>query len=267
MSASTRLVDKLKGVEIFCVWKYIIGLILEENDLAKFIKKNVLEPEENAAKEKYKKDMIKVKRIIADSIKDHLIPQVSSKNTPKDMFDALTKMYEGKNINQKMNLRTQLKNTKMQKGETIQYYFSRVSQFKEQLEAIGDNLDEDELVMTTLNGLTRPWDAFLQTICARKEKLQFDSLWEECVQEEARVANREAVLLRDEDQALPAHAKGGKKKSHFQKETHFHKKSHSPKRFQKYHKGQRKGNNFSSYQCYHCDNMGHIAKNCPARKE
>jgi hypothetical protein len=267
MSASTKLVDKLEGVENFHAWKYRIGLILEENDLAKFIKENVPEPEENATKEKYKKDMIKAKRIIADSIKDHLIPQVSSKNTPKDMFDALTRMYEGRNINRKMNLRTQLKNTKMQKGETVQDYFSRVSQFKEQLEAIGDNLDEDELVMTTLNGLTRPWDAFIQTICARKEKLQFDSLWEECVQEEARVANREAILLRDEDQALAAHAKGGKGKSHFQKETHFHKESHSPKRFQKYHKGQRKGKDFSSYQCYHCDKMGHIAKNCPAKRE
>jgi hypothetical protein len=115
--------------------------------------------------------MIRAKRIIIDSIKDHLIPQVSSKNTPKDMFDALTRMYEGKNINQKINLRTQLKNTKMEKGETIQDYFSRVSQFKEQLEAIGDNLDEDELIMTALNGLTRPWDAFIQTICARKGAL------------------------------------------------------------------------------------------------
>jgi hypothetical protein len=217
MSASTKLVDKLEGVENFRAWKYKIGLILEENDLAKFIKENVPEPEEDAAKEKYKKDMIKAKRIIADSIKDHLIPQVSSKNTPKDMFDALTRMYEGKNINRKMNLRTQLKNTKMQKGETVQDYFSRVSQFKEQLEAIGDNLDEDELIMTTLNGLTRPWDAFIQTICARKEKLQFDSLWEECVQEEARVANREAILLRDEDQALAAHAKGRKEKVSFSK--------------------------------------------------
>jgi hypothetical protein len=156
MYASTKLVDKLEGVENFRSWKYIIGLILKENDLAKFIKENVLGPEENAAKEKYKKDMIKAKRIIVDFIKYHLMPQVSSKNTPKDMFDALTKMYEGRNINQKMNLRTQLKNTRMQKGETIQDYFSRVSQFKEQLEAIGNEIDEDELVMTTLNGLTRP---------------------------------------------------------------------------------------------------------------
>jgi hypothetical protein len=59
--------------------------------------------------------MVRAKRIIVDSIKDHLISQVSSKNTPKEMFDALTRMYEGRKINQKMNLRTQLKNTKMQK--------------------------------------------------------------------------------------------------------------------------------------------------------
>jgi hypothetical protein len=46
------------------------------------------------------------------------------------MFDALTRMYEGNNINQKMNLRTQLKSTRMQKGEKIHEYFSRISQFK-----------------------------------------------------------------------------------------------------------------------------------------
>ena len=131
MSASTKLVDKLEGVENFRAWKYRIALILEENDLAKFIKENVLEPEEDAAKAKYKKDMVRAKRIIADSIKDHLIPQVASKNTPKYMFDALTRMYEGKNINWKMNLRTQLKNTKMQKGEIGHDYFSSISQFKE----------------------------------------------------------------------------------------------------------------------------------------
>jgi hypothetical protein len=43
-------------------------------------------------------------------------------------------------------------------------------------------------MMKNINGLTRPWDVFIQTICARKEKIQFDRLWEECVQEEARVA-------------------------------------------------------------------------------
>jgi hypothetical protein len=145
---------------------------------------------------------------------------VTSKKTPKEMFDVLTILYEGRNINRKMNLRTQLKSTRMRKGETIREYFSIISQFKEHIEEIEDTIDEDELIMTTLNGLTIPWDAFFQTICTRKEKLHFDSLWEECVKEEARVANREALLSRDEYQALTTHTKGGRKRYYFQKETH-----------------------------------------------
>jgi hypothetical protein len=71
--------------------------------------------------------------------------------------------------------------------------------------------------MIALNGLSIPWDTFIQTICARKEKLLFDSLWEECIQEESRVANWEALLSRDEDQTLATHTKGRRKKSYFQK--------------------------------------------------
>jgi hypothetical protein len=118
------------------------------------------------------------------------------------MFDSLRGLYEGKNINHNMNLRTRLKNTRMQKGESIQEYFSRISQFKEQLEVIIDDIEEHKLIMTTLNGLTIPWDVFIQTICAITEKLKFDGLWEECIQEETRVDNREALLARDEDQSL-----------------------------------------------------------------
>ena len=64
--------------------------------------------------------MAKAKRIIADSIKDHLIPHVSSFKAAKEVYDALTKMFEGKNINWKMTLRNQLKNAKIQNSKTIQ---------------------------------------------------------------------------------------------------------------------------------------------------
>jgi hypothetical protein len=73
----------------------------------------VSEPEDAVEKAKHQKGSIRAQRIIADSIKDHLIPYVLFKKTPKEMFDVLSKLYEGKNINRKMNLRSQLKNTKM----------------------------------------------------------------------------------------------------------------------------------------------------------
>ena len=60
MSPSTKLDDKLEGIENFCSWKYIIGLIIEENDHAKLIKEVVLDLEEDEAKEKHNKDMISV---------------------------------------------------------------------------------------------------------------------------------------------------------------------------------------------------------------
>ena len=119
MAPSTKLEDKLEGIENFQAWKYRIGLILQENDLDKYIKEEFPEPEETEAKEKNKKDMIRAQRIIADSIKDHLISQVSSKKTPKEMYDSLARMYEERHINRKMNLRAQLKSTKMSHGESI----------------------------------------------------------------------------------------------------------------------------------------------------
>ena len=53
----------------------------------------------------HKKNVMKAKKIIVDSIMDQLVPQVCSLKTPKEMFDSLTKLFEGKNINQKMTLR------------------------------------------------------------------------------------------------------------------------------------------------------------------
>ena len=112
--------------------------------------------------------MAKDKRIIADSIKYHLIPHVSTFKTPKEVYDALIKMFERNNINQKMTLRNKLKNVKIQNSEIIQSYFTRVAQIKEQLEGIEENVEEGEIVMTSLNGLPRSWDSFIQGICARR---------------------------------------------------------------------------------------------------
>ena len=132
--------------------------------------------------------------IIVDSIKDHLIPHVSYKKIPKKMYDAISRMYAGRNINRKMNVIAQLKSTNKSKGESIQDYFTRVSQFREQICAIVDTLDEHDQVMTALNALTRPWDSLIQSLGPRKRKYEFDIGWEDCIQEEAKVANRESLL-------------------------------------------------------------------------
>ena len=61
-------------------------LILEEHDLENYVKGEVEEPEGDEGKAKLKKILVKSKSIIVDSIKDHLIPHVSSLKTPKEII-------------------------------------------------------------------------------------------------------------------------------------------------------------------------------------
>ena len=60
-----------------------------------------------------------------------------------------------------MTLRNQLKNVNISNAETIQSYFTRVSQIKEQLVAIEEEEENAEVVIDTLNGLPGSWDSFI----------------------------------------------------------------------------------------------------------
>ena len=78
MSHHTKLDEKLEGADNFRAQKYRISLVLEENELDSYINEEVPVPKGDEAKALHKKKLVMAKRIIADSIKDHLIPQVSS---------------------------------------------------------------------------------------------------------------------------------------------------------------------------------------------
>lgn len=139
----------------------------------------------------------------------------------------------------------------MYDSESIQSYFMRVSQIKEQIEAIGDSVEEEELVMTTMNGLPRPWDPFIKRIYSRRNLTKFSRLWEDCTQEEARLEARKEKLGNEENQALTAHARKGKNKV----------EDRPPRKFQKYQK--KKQRDYSTIRCFSCQKVGHIARHCP----
>ena len=67
-----------------------------------------------------------------------------------------------------MTLRKQLKNVNIQNAETIQSYFTRVSQIEEQIVAV-EEAENAEVVIATLNDLSGSWDSFMQGMCARRK--------------------------------------------------------------------------------------------------
>ena len=74
MSHHTKLDEKLEGDDNFRAWKYRISPVLEENELDSYISEEVPVLEGDEAKALHKKKLVMAKRIIANSIKDHLIP-------------------------------------------------------------------------------------------------------------------------------------------------------------------------------------------------
>ena len=86
--------------------------------------------------------------------------------------------------------------------------------------------------------------------------MKFDIVWEDCIQEEARVANKES-LLREDDQTLDIHTKG-------RKQSNFKKGSHKPSknRFQKKRENNQK-KYYSKYQCYNSHKIGQLTKEFP----
>ena len=93
--------------------------------------------------------------------------------------------------------------------------------------------------------------------------MMFKVVWEDCIQEETRVANREA-LLKEYDQSLATHTKRRRSQSNF-KRRNF-KESQPPRRIQR-RREIHPDKDYSGFQCFHCDKIGHIARNCPIKKQ
>ena len=51
---------------------------------------------------------------------------------------------------------------KIQNAETIHPYFTGVSQIKEQLVVVEEEVENTEVVIATLNGLPGSWDSFMR---------------------------------------------------------------------------------------------------------
>ena len=115
------------------------------------------------------------------------------------------------------------------------------------------------MVITTLNGLSREWNSFIRGLCSRRRLNKFNKLWEECVQEEGRIANRKEKLNDNEYQSLATSTKNGRKKKKNQESP--------PRRPPDFKRSKRPRKGYSSFECYSCHNMRHVARNCPLKKD
>lgn len=186
MVTTLRVEDRLDGELNFNPWKARIIYLLEESDLDGYVTRVVEEPTDDVAKAAYKKNQARAKRIIYDSMKDHLIPIISPLNIAKKCYDVLVKLIETKTPSQKRALKSKLCSIKMTTDDTIATFFTKISQLKDQLITIGENVEDDDLVQIAIDGLPPIWETIVSGVCAHENQPTFERFWIDCLQEEGR---------------------------------------------------------------------------------
>ena len=74
----------------------------------------------------------------------------------------------------------------MQKGEQIDLFFSRLQEIQDQLTSIRTTPDQELMVRTTLNAVSKEWETFFQSILSKATLPGWQELWAALRQEEIR---------------------------------------------------------------------------------
>jgi hypothetical protein len=225
MTYSMKSENNLDGDSNFRASKIRIDLILAKNKVLDIMKGKIVEPEFEEGKEKelqnvavmekFKDGDINSMSIIVDYIKEYLIPYISHLDSCKNMYDALTNLFLVKNIGQVMSLKNELRDMKMNDDDNITSYFVKISQLRDQIQAIEEIISEKKLVNIILNGPPKMWDAFATSMNTRKEYPTFEELWTCCAHEESSISVKDKPQNKYDDQAFTTRFKDLRNKKKF----------------------------------------------------
>ena len=180
---SVKSEDRLEGASNFNTWKARVLNILEESDLDDLVTRVVEEPTTAQGRATFKKKQAKAKQVIFDLVKDNLMAVLAPLRTAKECFDALANLYEKKAPTQRRVLKKQLRSVRMEKDEKVATFFSKIAQIRDQLLAIGDKVEDNDLVQTVFDGLPTTWETFLASVNGRGDQPNFERLWHDCLNE------------------------------------------------------------------------------------
>lgn len=93
MASGLRVEDRLDGGGNWTPWRARIVLLLEESELWEIVEQTVSVPTDPVLLAEFKKKNVRAKRIILDSVKDHIIPHVVGKDYAYEMWESLGNLY------------------------------------------------------------------------------------------------------------------------------------------------------------------------------
>lgn len=176
-STGSLAIEKLKGIENYSTWKFMIKMSLIHDELWKYV-----ESDEGSDETKQLKALAK----IALSVSPAAIPHIRNAKTAHEAWCSLQKAYEDKGLCRRLGLLRSLFGTKLSESGTMEAYINKIMEVSQQLSEIGSALEDDFVAVIMLSGLTADYDPLIMAMENSNVKLSSELIKGKLLQENLR---------------------------------------------------------------------------------
>ena len=140
-----RLEYALDGSSNYISWKDMMEVVLEDNGLKEFIDSDVPKTgsSDAALLDTWKKKTAKMRRILLEGLKDHIVSSLHGKSTPFLIWKALIDLFQSRSDQRKLVLKDKLRKIKMETGDSIPKYLTKFVHCKDELGSVGVIFDDE----------------------------------------------------------------------------------------------------------------------------
>ncbi len=198
-------VELLQGSANYRTWKFSMKMVLQAKDLWEIVSGEEVKPDAEKQGAAWEKRARKALALISLSLSAAEQEHILDCTTPKEAWDILAKLYEGKGRNRKFMLLQELFGMSMERTTGgMDGYLRAVKEKLSELSIIGTKLEKDVKLAIVLNGLS---DEYRYLVVALElqdlDKIDFDELTARLLEEEKRILDeyprrRTAMISRNQ---------------------------------------------------------------------
>ena len=235
----------------FMVWKSTIEDLLVQQNLDEALEKEKPANLDDAAwASKKKKAVSTIRLAIASEIKYNFLTETD----PKVLLEKLQSIYASKSLTNRLCLRWELYQLKMENGTNLQNHINSFTQLVCQLQNADEKIPDQEQALLLLASLPKSYRPIVQTLLVGREKITLDEAIT-IVRENERMMTQidGGASYNNHDQALAVEgSERGRNKS---------------RRDDQRSRSKSRPRDCSNVECYYCHEKGHLQYNCPKVKE
>jgi hypothetical protein len=148
-------IEPLNG-ENYAVWSQRMEMLLVHKKLWK----GVTEPEADADRS------TEAKVLIGLNVTEQYLGHVVAARNAEQAWDELEKVFKGKTMARKLQLKRELMTLKQESGEPMAKYVGRVKDLERELLATGAEVKPEDLAMSVITGLSKEFDTLVTILVA-----------------------------------------------------------------------------------------------------